>query len=102
MKPTELEKNIRKALKVLQKGGLIIYPTESSYAIGADATNEVAVRRVYEVKKRPLSKKLNVIVGNLKVARKYGVISCIEERFLLYVYPKPLTLVTRKKPSFPS
>ena len=62
---TELMKDdIRKACEVMQKGGVILYPTDTVWGIGCDATNEEAVKRVYEIKKRADSKAMLVLVDN--------------------------------------
>ena len=44
--------DIKKALEVLQKGGVILYPTDTIWGLGCDATNEAAVKRIYEIKSR--------------------------------------------------
>ncbi|MGB5371631.1 MAG: Sua5/YciO/YrdC/YwlC family protein, partial [Flavobacteriaceae bacterium] len=49
---------INNAIEVLQKGGLILYPTDTVWGIGCDATNEAAVSKVYALKKRADSKAL--------------------------------------------
>lgn len=55
---------IKRACDVLYKGGVILYPTDTVWGIGCDATNEEAVRRVYEIKKRVDSKAMLVLVDN--------------------------------------
>ncbi len=59
-----MHEEIEKALKVLNEGGIIIYPTDTSWGIGCDAKNENAVTRIYELKKRINSKSLIVLVHN--------------------------------------
>ncbi|MDU1891271.1 MAG: L-threonylcarbamoyladenylate synthase [Dysgonomonas sp.] len=56
--------DIKKAFDVLVAGGLILYPTDTIWGIGCDATNEDAVRRVYELKKRIDSKALITLIDN--------------------------------------
>lgn len=94
-------KIIKKTVNILKKGGLIIYPTETCYGIGADATNSKAVRRVYKVKKRSYSKPIHIIVSSLKMMEIYGEITD-EIRFLVKRFmPGPLSIVTRKKETIP-
>lgn len=57
-----MEEDIRKACQVMSEGGVILYPTDTVWGIGCDATNEEAVRRVYEIKKRSDSKAMLVLV----------------------------------------
>lgn len=59
-----MKNEIKKACEVLQKGGVILYPTDTVWGIGCDATNEEAVRRVYEIKKRADSKAMLVLVDS--------------------------------------
>ncbi len=59
-----MTEEINKAISVLQNGGLILYPTDTVWGIGCDATNEEAVRKVYELKQREDSKALICLVAN--------------------------------------
>ncbi len=59
-----MQEDIIQACKVMQEGGVILYPTDTIWGIGCDATNEDAVRRVYEIKKRIDSKALLVLVDS--------------------------------------
>lgn len=56
--------DIKKACQVLSEGGIILYPTDTIWGIGCDATNEEAVRRVYELKQRADSKAMLVLVDS--------------------------------------
>lgn len=59
-----MTEEINKAIAVLEKGGLILYPTDTIWGIGCDATNEKAVRKVYQLKNREDSKALICLVAN--------------------------------------
>lgn len=59
-----MDEEIKKAQAVLYKGGLILYPTDTIWGIGCDATNEDAVRRVFELKRRADSKALIVLIDS--------------------------------------
>lgn len=56
--------DIAQAIDTLRKGGIILYPTDTVWGIGCDATNSEAVRRVFEIKQRPDSKALITLVGS--------------------------------------
>jgi len=56
--------DIKKACQVMREGGVILYPTDTIWGIGCDATNEDAVRRVYEIKQRQDSKAMLVLVDS--------------------------------------
>ena len=59
-----MKQEIHKAIEVLKAGGLILYPTDTVWGIGCDATNEEAVQKIYDLKQRADSKSLIVIVAN--------------------------------------
>ena len=59
-----MKDEIKKACEVMQKGGVILYPTDTVWGIGRDATNEEAVKRVYEIKQRSDSKAMLVLVDS--------------------------------------
>ena len=59
-----MNEEIKKACQVMREGGVILYPTDTIWGIGCDATNEEAVRRVYEIKQRADSKAMLVLVDS--------------------------------------
>lgn len=59
-----MKQEIHKCIDVLKDGGIILYPTDTVWGIGCDATNETAVQKVYDLKKRVDSKSLIIIVAN--------------------------------------
>ena len=58
------KEDLQAALKVLREGGIIVYPTDTVWGIGCDATNEAAVRRIYALKKREDSKSMLVLLDS--------------------------------------
>ena len=85
--------DIRKACEVMQKGGVILYPTDTIWGIGCDATNAEAVKRVYEIKKRSDSKAMLVLVDNA-VKVDFYVDGAPEVAFdLIELTNKPLTII---------
>lgn len=94
-------KSSDKARKVIGEGGLVIYPTETAYGIGANALDEEAVEKVYEVKQRPRSKGLTVIVNSLDQAEEYAELNDAEKALVEEFMPGPLTLVAEKKDDVP-
>ena len=60
----KMQEDIQKAIEVLKKGGLILYPTDTIWGIGCDATNEDAVKRIYELKQRNDNKSMLVLMDN--------------------------------------
>jgi L-threonylcarbamoyladenylate synthase len=89
----KVEEDIKKALEVLWNGGVILYPTDTIWGIGCDATNEEAIKRIYEIKEREDSKSMLVLVDNANKIPSY-----IEEMpeiawDLIEVADKPLTII---------
>lgn len=66
-----LEQDIESCLKVLREGGIILYPTDTIWGIGCDATNEKAVSRIYALKNRPDSKAMIVLVADERDVMQY-------------------------------
>ena len=65
------ENDIKQCIAVLEKGGLILYPTDTIWGIGCDATNEAAVKKVYELKQRSNQKSMVVLVADEKTILDY-------------------------------
>jgi L-threonylcarbamoyladenylate synthase len=63
--------DIKKALEVLKNGGIILYPTDTIWGIGCDATNEKAVERIYKIKKREDNKSMLVLMENPALLERY-------------------------------
>ena len=84
---------IKKAVEVLRKGGVILYPTDTVWGIGCDATNRDAVAKVYEIKKRSDSKSLVLLASNLDMVCRY--VKEIPEMAvqLVEVNDKPMTII---------
>ena len=61
----DFREDLKRACEVMQKGGVILYPTDTIWGIGCDATNPEAVKRVYDIKKRADSKAMLVLVLGL-------------------------------------
>jgi len=95
-------KLVEEAVEYLQQGELIVYPTDTLYALGADVFNEEAVRRIYEVKRRPMSQPLPVAVSNIKEISRVAEVTEEAMRLAEKFLPGPLTLVLPRKHVVPS
>ncbi|MDN2452416.1 L-threonylcarbamoyladenylate synthase [Lactobacillus sp. UCMA15818] len=95
-KPTE----VKQAADELSKGELIAFPTETVYGLGADATNELAVKRVYLAKGRPSDNPLIVTVSSIEMMEKFARdISDDARKLIKNFWPGSLTLVFNIKPN---
>ncbi|MFH0853938.1 MAG: L-threonylcarbamoyladenylate synthase [bacterium] len=73
--PNKIDRKILKeVVEWLKNGKVIIYPTDTSYALGCDATNEKAVVKIFKIKRRKKNKSLPVIVADLKMAEKFFIL----------------------------
>ena len=88
-----MNEEIKKACQVMREGGVILYPTDTIWGIGCDATNEEAVRRVYEIKRRADSKAMLVLVDSA-VKVDFYVQDVPEIAWdLIELADKPLTII---------
>jgi len=101
MKVIDLRKNRKKALEKavaeLEKGNLIIFPTETVYVLGADATNPKAVKKFLEYKGKRKNKPVSVITADKKMAQKYVRLNKTAQKLYEKYLPGPLTVVSKSK-----
>ena len=81
------------AVRVLSRDGLVVYPTETVYGLGADALSEDAVMRVYEAKNRPVSKPISVAVSDMEMLDAVAVVDDAARAFIKRFLPGPVTVV---------
>jgi len=93
--------DVKKAIDVLKRGGVIIYPTDTVFGLGGNALDKKAVDRVFAIKNRPKSKPLPVIISNFELAKELAYISKKQEKILQAVWPGSVTVVLNKKNLLP-
>ena len=88
-----MQESIQQALEVLRDGGIILYPTDTVWGIGCDATNPEAVTRIYEIKRRADSKSLVLLASGIDMIARY--VKEIPEMAiqLIEVNDKPMTII---------
>lgn len=84
---------IEEAVKVLREGGIILYPTDTVWGIGCDATNEKAVASVFEIKKRSEAKSLVVLASDLDMVARYIKVIPSIAIDLVEVNDAPMTII---------
>lgn len=84
---------INKAVEVLRKGGVIIYPTDTVYGLGCDIYNHEAVRRIYDIKNESETKLFSFICPDLKDISKYAKVSDYAYKTIKKLVPGPYTFV---------
>lgn len=85
--------DLEKALQVLQSGGIILYPTDTIWGIGCDATNEIAVNKIIQLKQRPQQKSFVVLVTEEKDILKYTASPDLSVFDYLQTVKKPTTVI---------
>lgn len=97
IKTTPQDQVIKTACEVLASGGLVIYPTETTYGIGADATNQAAVDKLLQYKTRREGKPLSIAVSNIKMAEQYVELNNQARQLYANFLPGPVTVVSQSK-----
>ena len=95
------EAALERASEILRSGGLVAFPTETVYGLGADATNAKAVAGIFQAKGRPDFNPLICHVADLAAAENLGVFDDTARAFADAFWPGALTLVVRKQPDCP-
>ena len=102
MKTLKLTENeLTKAAQLIQKGETVAFPTDTVYGLGADATNEEAVLKIFEAKGRPADRPISVLISHVDDLEKYakGVLPEVKklaEKF----WPGPLTILLKNTHAF--
>lgn len=90
---TPQQRYINKALEVLKRGGVIIYPTDTVYGLGCDIFNREAVERIYMIKNETGTKLFSFLCPDLKDIAKYAKVSDFAYKKLRRILPGPFTCV---------
>lgn len=84
---------INKAVDILKKGGLVIYPTDTVYGIGCDIFNKEALERVFDIKQDSGTKLFSFVCSDLKDIAKYAKVSDYAYRAMKHLLPGPYTFI---------
>lgn len=88
-----MQQEIQKAIQVLKEGGLILYPTDTFWSIGCDATNNEAVNKVYDLKECIESKAITCLVADDRMLKKYVKQIPFAAQNIIDVTDKPTTII---------
>ena len=86
-------KNIDQAIKILKKGGIVVYPTDTAYGLAVDATNVAAVKKLYQLKGRDFKNPIHVIPPSKASIGIFARISPWSQKLIDRLMPGPLTIV---------
>ena len=100
--PADHGESIQRALEVLRRGGLVAFPTDTVYGLGALAFDGEAVESIYLAKDRPIEKAIPVLIGDLEDLEKVSNdITDLTRKLASRFWPGPLTIIVPKKPTLP-
>ena len=92
---------IHEAINVLARGGIVLYPTDTVYGLGANIFNNKAVRRIFEIKKRSLLKPLSILVRDVENIHLVSKISLKQKQYIMDYLPGPYTFILKKQKIIP-
>ena len=89
---------LKEPAKIIKNGGIVVFPTETVYGIGANGLDENAVKKLYNVKQRPLNKPISLLVSNMDMVNQVAKdITELEYRLMEEFFPGPFTIILKKK-----
>jgi L-threonylcarbamoyladenylate synthase len=94
-------KELMEAVDLLKGGGLVVYPTDTLYGLGADPYDNAAMDRLYRVKRRPWTEPMSLVVGDIEEAGRLAHLLESGRRLWKAFLPGPLTLLLPAKPEAP-
>lgn len=93
---------LKEPAQIIKKGGIVIFPTETVYGIGTNGLDENAIKKLYEVKQRPLNKPISLLVNNIEMVEKIAKnITEVEYKLMERFFPGPLTIILEKRDIVP-
>lgn len=92
-----IKPNLKKAVKAIKEGKVLVCPTDTVYGLICDAANKKAIEKLFKIKKRPKEKKVPIFVRDIKMAKGLAHISKNQEEFLRKAWPGRITIVLKNK-----
>ena len=97
------DEELIKVSNSIREGKIVVFPTETVYAIGVNGLDENAIKRLYEVKQRGINKPINLIVSSLEMIKMVAKdITPLEYKIIKEFLPGPLTIILKKKDIVPN
>ena len=93
---------LKKAAELIKQGKIVVFPTETVYGIGTNGLDEQAVKKLYNVKQRPLNKPISLLVSNMEMVTQIAKdITETEYKIMEKFFPGPLTIILKKQEIVP-
>lgn len=94
---------LKEPAKIIKDGGIVVFPTETVYGIGVNGLNKNALKKLYEVKQRPLNKPISLLVNSIEMINQLTKnITKLEYALMKEFFPGPLTIILQKKDIVPN
>ena len=94
---------LKEVARTIRQGGIAVFPTETVYGIGTNGLKENSVKRLYEVKQRPLNKPISLLVNGTDMINEIAQdITDLEKALIREFFPGPLTIILKKKDIVPN
>ena len=94
---------LKEVARTIRQGGIAVFPTETVYGIGTNGLKENSVKRLYEVKQRPLNKPISLLVNGINMINEIAQeITDLEKTLIKEFFPGPLTIILKKKDTVPN
>jgi len=87
------EEGIKRTSQIIEKGGIVVFPTDTVYGIGCNPYNPNSVKKIYEIKSRTEIKSLPVLAYSLEIVKEITLIDKFTEKIIKKYWPGPLTLI---------
>jgi L-threonylcarbamoyladenylate synthase len=91
------DEQLQDIIEVLKSGGTIVYPTDTLYGLGTDPFDEEAVKRMFDIKKRPYDQPVSIAVHDISQIEDYVVLTDLARHTTREFLPGPLTILLKKK-----
>jgi len=91
------DEGIKKAVEIIENGGVVIFPTDTVYGIGCNPYDSNAVKKIYEIKSREKIKSLPVLASSIQIVKEISIIDEFTEKIIKKYWPGPLTLILKLK-----
>lgn len=95
------EKIVGEAINVMSKGGVVLYPTDTVYGLGANIFDTSAVKRIFEIKQRSLLKPVSILIPDISALDLVARASNEQKKVINNYFPGPYTFILRKTPIVP-
>ena len=89
------KEGIEKASQIINQGGIAVFPTDTVYGIGCDPYNKDAVKKIYEIKSRDVSKPFPVLVYSKEIAERIAFFDRFTKKIVERFWPGPLTIILK-------